>query len=128
MGAKILLVDDEITMVKYLSRHLIKKGYSIASCYNGSDAIKEVTKADFDVVLLDVLMAGMDGIDTLREIKKIRPLTEVILLTGYASAEVGVKGIEAGAFNYMIKPFEPHDLEAEIKMALEQRQIKEMDI
>ena len=123
MKCHILLVDDEKTMVKYLSKRLIKKGFEIRTAYNGSDALEQVKAADFDVVLLDVLMPGMNGIDTLKEIKKINPRIEVIMLTGHASVEAGIEGMKAGAFNYIMKPFDPNELVAEINLAFEQRRI-----
>jgi len=123
MKCQILLVDDEKTMVKYLSKRLIKKGFDISAVYNGLDALEQVKAADFDVVLLDVLMPGMNGIETLKEIKKIKPRTEVIMLTGHASVEVGIEGMKAGAFNYIMKPFDPNELVAEINLACEQRRI-----
>jgi len=123
MTCRILLVDDEKTMVKYLSKRLIKKGFEISIAYNGLEALEQVKAADFDVVLLDVLMPGMNGIDTLKEIKKIKPQTEVIMLTGHASVEAGIEGMKAGAFNYIMKPFDPNELVAEINLAYEQRRI-----
>lgn len=123
MTCNILLVDDEKTMVKYLSKRLIKKGFEISIAYNGLDALEQVKAADFDVVLLDVLMPGMNGIDTLKEIKKIKPQTEVIMLTGHASVEAGIEGMKAGAFNYIMKPFDPNELVTEINLAYEQRRI-----
>lgn len=123
MTCNILLVDDEKTMVKYLSKRLIKKGFEISIAYNGLEALEQVKAADFDVVLLDVLMPGMNGIDTLKEIKKIKPRTEVIMLTGHASVEAGIEGMKAGAFNYIMKPFDPNELVAEIHLAYEQRRI-----
>jgi DNA-binding NtrC family response regulator len=123
MSCKLLLVDDEKTMVKYLSKRLIKRGFEISIAYNGMDALEQVRENDFDVVLLDVLMPGMNGIDTLKEIKKIKPRTEIIMLTGHASVEVGIEGMKAGAFNYIMKPFDPNELVAEIHLACEQRRI-----
>jgi len=120
---KILLVDDEKTMVKYLSRRLINRGFDVSVAYSGMSALEEVKKADFDLVLLDVLMPEMDGIETLKEIKKIKPTTEVILLTGHASVEAGIEGMKSGAFNYIMKPFDPNELVKEINLACEQRRI-----
>jgi len=124
MEFSILLVDDEKTMVKYLSRSLAKKGFNITVAYSGEEALEHFKGADFDVVLLDVLMPGMDGIETLRAIKKIRPQTEVIMLTGHASVEVGIDGMKAGAFNYIMKPFDPQELVTEIRLACEKRRIR----
>lgn len=123
MTCYILLVDDEKTMVKYLSKRLIKRGFEVSIAYNGLDALDQVKAADFDVVLLDVLMPGMNGIDTLKEIKRIKPRTEVIMLTGHASVEAGIEGQKAGAFNYIMKPFEINELVAEINLACEKRRI-----
>ena len=128
MKCSILLVDDEQTMVKYLSKRLIKKGFEISIAYNGLDALEQVKAADFDVILLDVLMPGMNGIDTLKEIKKIKPETEVIMLTGHASVEVGIEGMKAGAFNYIMKPFDPNELMTEINLAYEQRRIMRKEV
>ncbi len=123
MNCKILLVDDEETMVKYLSRRLIRRGFDVSVAYNGLSALEEIKKNDFDLVLLDVLMPEMDGIETLKEIKKIKPETEVIMLTGHASVEVGIEGMKAGAFNYILKPFNPNELVEEINLAREHRRI-----
>ena len=124
MKFKLLLVDDEKTMVKYLSKQLLKKGFDIDVAYSGKEALAHISKKDFDVVLLDVLMPEMDGIETLREIKHITPTTEVIMWTGHASVEAGIEGMKAGAFNYIMKPFDPNELVTEINMACEQRQLK----
>ena len=128
MKCSILLVDDEQTMVKYLSKRLVKRGFEISIAYNGLDALEQVKAADFDVILLDVLMPGMNGIDTLKEIKKIKPETEVIMLTGHASVEVGIEGMKAGAFNYIMKPFDPNELVTEINLACEQRRIMRKEV
>ena len=124
MKFKILLVDDEKTMVKYLSKRLLKKGFDINVAYSGKEALERISKKDFDVVLLDVLMPEMDGIETLQEIKKRKPMTEVIMLTGHASVEAGIEGMKAGAFNYIMKPFDPNELVTEINMACEHRHLK----
>ena len=123
MNCKILLVDDEKTMVKYLSRRLIKRGFDVSVAYSGLSALEEIKKIDFDLVLLDVLMPEMDGIETLKEIKKIKPETEVIMLTGHASVEVGIEGMKSGAFNYIMKLFDPDELVKEINLACEHRRI-----
>ena len=124
MKFKILLVDDEKKMVNYLSERLLIKGFDITVAYSGKEALEYISEKDFDVVLLDVLMPEMDGIETLREIKKMKPMTEVIMLTGHASVEAGVEGMKAGAFNYIMKPFDHNELVTEINMACEHRQLK----
>jgi DNA-binding NtrC family response regulator len=124
MKIKILLVDDEKTMVKYLSKRLLKKGFDVNVAYSGKEALEHISEKDFDVVLLDVLMPEMDGIETLREIKIMKPTTEVIMVTGHASVEFGIEGMKAGAFNYIMKPFDPNELVTEINMACKHRQLK----
>ncbi len=124
MKYRILLVDDEKTMVKYLSKQLAKKGFDIHVAYSGRAALEQITETDFDVVLLDVLMPEMDGIETLKEIKKMKPTIEVIMLTGHASVEVGIEGMKSGAFNYIMKPFDPNELVTEINLACEHRFLK----
>ena len=128
MKNKILLVDDEEIMLKYLSRFLIKKGFDISTAMNGNEALEKIKKQDFIVVLLDVLMPGMDGIETLREIKKIKPMTEVIMLTGHASVQVAMQGMKLGAFDYLIKPFDQDKLLTKLQMAREKRIFKEKGI
>ena len=128
MKNKILLVDDEEIMLKYLSRFLIKKGFDISTAMNGNEALEQSKEQDFIVVLLDVLMPGMDGIETLREIKKIKPMTEVIMLTGHASVQVAMQGMKLGAFDYLIKPFDQDKLLTKLQMAREKRIFKEKGI
>ena len=128
MKNKILLVDDEEITLKYLSRFLIKKGFDISTAMNGNEALEKIKKQDFIVVLLDVLMPGMDGIETLREIKKIKPMTEVIMLTGHASVQVAMQGMKLGAFDYLIKPFDQDKLLTKLQMAREKRIFKEKGI
>ncbi len=128
MNNKLLLVDDEKTMLKYLSRFLIKKGFDVTTAMSGEDALEKIKKQDFITVLLDVLMPGMDGIDTLREIKKIKPMTEVIMLTGHASVQVAIEGMKLGAFDYLMKPFDRDELVEKLRMAREKRLFNEKGI
>jgi DNA-binding NtrC family response regulator len=128
MKHKLLLVDDEETMLKYLSRFLIKMGFDISTAMNGSEALEKIKQQDFITVLLDVLMPGMDGIETLREIKKIKPMTEVIMLTGHASVQVAIEGMRLGAFDYLMKPFDRDELIKKLRLACEKRLFNEKGI
>lgn len=128
MEYRILLVDDEEKTVKYLSRHLIKRGFNVGTALSGPAALEKVEAQDFAVVILDVLMPGMNGIETLREIKKIAPLTEVIMLTGHASVEAGIEGMRLGAFDYLMKPLDLDELVKKIHTAYEQRTYHEKGI
>jgi DNA-binding NtrC family response regulator len=121
MNPKILIVDDEEKFVSYLSKRLKMREYDVAISLSGEDALEKVKEHDFDVVILDVLMPGIDGIEALREIKKVKPLTEVIMLTGHASVEAGVEGMRLGAYDYLMKPCEAEELISKINKAYERK-------
>ena len=110
MGTRILVVDDEKEFAQALSERLAIRDYQVGVCLSGEDAIKSVMAREYDVVILDVAMPGMDGIETLREIKKRKPLIEVILLSGRATVETAIEGLNRGAFDYIKKPCETDEL------------------
>jgi len=110
MKPRILIVDDEKEFVDSLSERLTIRGYDVTTAPSGEDALEKVKRYNFDVVILDVKMPGIDGIETLREIKKMKPLTEVIMLTGDASLETAIKGMQLGALDYFMKPVIPEEL------------------
>jgi len=117
MQARVLIVDDEEKFVDYLSKRLINRGFDVTKSYSGEDAIVKINHHNFDVVVLDVLMPGIDGIETLRAIKSAKPLVEVIMLTGHASVESGIEGMKLGAYDYLMKPCETEDLVSKINKA-----------
>ena len=124
MGSfKILVVDDEIDFMETLIKRMRKRDLDVTGVESGEDALKLLKKQDFDVVLLDVKMPqGMDGIETLREIKKIRPLIEVVLLTGHASIETRIEGKKLGAFDYLLKPIILDDLLIKLSAAFKKKE------
>ena len=104
-SAVVLLVDDEVPFVEALTKRLSKRDLTVMSAFSGNEALEVLAKeAKIDVVILDVKMPGMDGIDTLKEIKKEYPLVEVIMLTGHATVESAIDGMKMGAFDYLMKP------------------------
>ena len=116
--AKILLVDDEMEFLDVLSERLGKRGFKAVNVSSGWDALELLKKqADFEVVVLDFRMPGMDGLETLKKIKEINPLVEVIILTGFSTVESGVEGMKFGAFDYLSKPCEIEKLTTKIKEA-----------
>jgi DNA-binding NtrC family response regulator len=117
MKIRVLLVDDEEQFVETLAQRLEARDFTVATAFNGDQALEYVKGKDVDVVVLDVLMPGISGIDTLRELKKIRPLTEVIMLTGHATVETAIEGMKLGAFDYLMKPTEIEDLVEKINKA-----------
>ncbi len=109
-----------------------KRNVNVSSAYSGEEAIGVLGREPVDVVVLDVKMPGMDGIETLRQIKKDHPMTEVIMLTGHANVEVAIQGMETGAFDYLMKPMDIDDLlyklsDAHKKKLLQERKIKAME-
>lgn len=118
----ILVVDDEGDFLETLINRLNKRKITATGCASGEDAVRLVRESPFDVVVLDIKMpGGMDGIQTLREIKKIRSETEVILLTGHASLETSMEGMQHGACDYLLKPIKLEDLLEKLAQALERR-------
>jgi DNA-binding NtrC family response regulator len=117
MKVRVLLVDDEEQFVQTLAMRLDARGYAVATAFNGDQALKYVKAKDADVVILDVLMPGLTGIDTLREMKKLRPLTEIIMLTGHATVATAIEGMKLGAFDFLMKPTEIEDLVGKIDTA-----------
>ena len=103
--ANVLLVDDEVPFVEAMSRRLKKRDISIVTSFSGPEALDVLEKdRSVEVAILDVKMPGMDGIETLGEIRKKFPLVEVIMLTGHATVETGIEGMKLGAFDYLMKP------------------------
>jgi DNA-binding NtrC family response regulator len=117
MQPKVLIVDDEEVFANTLAERLSIRDYKASVAYNGKDAVAHVQKNKPDVVILDVSMPGMDGIEALKEIKKARPLTEVIMLTGHATVETAIDGMKLGAMDYLMKPCDTEDLTEKINMA-----------
>ena len=105
--AKVLFVDDEVPFVEAMSRRLTKRELEVVPAHDGETALKKLAEDDtFEVVILDVKMPGMDGIETLKEIRRRYPLVEVIMLTGHATVESAIEGMKIGAFDYLMKPCE----------------------
>jgi len=120
MPPRILIVDDEERFRLTLSKRLAERGLEVgATVGTGMEALQEIREKAYDVVVLDVKMPGMDGIQTLREIKKINPPIEVILLTGHASVDSAVDGMRLGAYDYLMKPCEIEVLMEKINGAYE---------
>jgi DNA-binding NtrC family response regulator len=107
--ASVLLVDDEVPFVGTLVKRLAKRDLRVASAHSGREALEilaESGSAKTDVVILDVKMPEMDGLEALSRIKEAHPLIEVIMLTGHATVESAIDGMKRGAFDYLMKPCE----------------------
>jgi len=117
-SANLLLVDDEPHFVETMARRLTKKGYNIKTAYSGHDALALLEKqSNINVVILDIKMPDMDGIETLKEIKKRYPLIEIILLTGHATVDTVLKGMKLGAFDVLMKPCDLDQIEPKLAEA-----------
>ena len=117
MKINVLLVDDEKEFIKALAERLEVRAFNVETAFDGFEALSKIKEQDFDVVVLDVLMPGKDGIETLREIKSLRPLVNVIMLTGNATVETAIEGMKSGAYDYLMKPTETNDLVDKITKA-----------
>ncbi|MCF8142329.1 MAG: response regulator [Deltaproteobacteria bacterium] len=103
--AKVMLVDDEVPFVETMTKRLTKRDLEVTTAFSGKQALDALAKDQgVEVVILDVKMPGMDGIDVLREIKRLHPLIEVVMLTGHATVESAIEGMKLGAFDYLMKP------------------------
>ncbi len=122
---RVLLVDDEKRFVEGMARLLKLRGFDVSTALSGYEAMDLLHREkDFDVVVLDVKMPGMDGIMTLSEIKKTAPDTEVIMLTGHATLSSGTQALRMGAYDYMMKPCDVEDLIEKIREAHEAESMK----
>ncbi|MGA8181598.1 MAG: response regulator [Desulfobacterales bacterium] len=104
MKIRILLVDDEKEYVETLSERLRTRGFHVTEAFSGDEAVEKLKEFNFDVTILDVQMPGMSGIETLGEIKKLKPLTEVLMLTGHGTIETAIEGMKMGAYDFLLKP------------------------
>ena len=124
--AKILLVDDEAAFVDAMVKRLSKRDFELLTAYSGQEALDVLKRDDdVDVVILDVKMPGLDGIETLKKIKSKHPLVEVIMLTAHATVESAIEGMKLGAFDYLMKPAEIDELVDKVKKAQEIKSYKE---
>ncbi|MEJ2165710.1 MAG: response regulator [Desulfobacterales bacterium] len=119
IGSKILLVDDELVFTENMAKLLTNRGYVVTAVNSGDAAIEALEEKDFDVVVLDLKMPGMDGITTLKEIKKLGLLTETLILTGHGSIDTALEAIKLGAYDYLTKPCEIDELVDKIQGAWE---------
>ena len=107
--ARILIVDDELIVRKSLASWFQEEGYSVDIAESGKQTLEKLVENDWDIFLLDIKMPGMDGLELQRKIKEIHPEASVIIMTAYASVETAVEAMKQGAYDYIVKPFEPDD-------------------
>ncbi|OGQ92884.1 MAG: hypothetical protein A2284_08410 [Deltaproteobacteria bacterium RIFOXYA12_FULL_61_11] len=121
----VLLVDDEHLFTTTLSKVLRRRNFTVLVAEEGKRALEVLATTLCDVAVVDVRMPGIDGLQLLRTIKTRHPATEVILLTGHATAESAVEGLKSGAYDYLLKPQDPEQLATVIRSAAESKRVHE---
>ncbi len=123
-GVKVLVVDDEAVIRQGVCRVLEGRGYQAEASESGYEAIERLQKVPFSIVITDLKMPGMDGIEVLKAIKILQPEVPVIIITGYSTVDTAVDAMKNGAFDYISKPFTPKQIIEMVEKALEQRQVQ----
>ncbi|MFZ7128233.1 MAG: response regulator [Desulfobacterales bacterium] len=121
----VMIVDDERDFVEMLAVKLKDAGFEVTPAYDGQECLDRLQANNIDVVVLDIKMPGLDGIEVLREIKRLYPILEVILLTGHGSIETSVRGMKLGAFDYLLKPADFDELLEKLHNARQRKEAHE---
>jgi two-component system, NtrC family, sensor kinase len=125
MSIRVLVVDDEVEFADLLQERLERRGFDVFKAYSGEEALEGLDITNPDVVILDVMLPGRDGLAALNEIKQRLPLAGVIMLTGHANLEVAVEGMKLGAYDFLIKPTEMRSLVEKITKAYRRKSEQE---
>jgi len=125
MSAKILIVDDEEIVIRSCRRILGDSMYAVDSTQDGRDALRKVDETEYDLMILDIMMPGIDGLEVLQHVKERHPGVDVIMMTGLSEIQTAVKAMKLGAFDYLSKPFDPDELKHVVDRALERRQLQQ---
>jgi len=124
----ILIVDDEESMREFLSIMLKKEGYAVKTAESAGDALRMIEKQIFALVISDIKMPGMDGIQLLSEIRKISPDTQVLMITAFGSTDTAVEAMRKGAIDYVVKPFKVDEIKIIIENALEKKRLEQENV
>jgi two-component system NtrC family response regulator len=118
---RVLLVDDEENLLEYLSKRLLKLGFTVKATFSGEEAITAATEQHYDVAVVDLKMPGIDGVETQKRLREIQPYIQCIVLTGHGSIESALESGQEDAFQYLLKPVDYDDLLANIKDAYKKK-------
>lgn len=121
--ARIMVIDDEESMCKFMQIMLKKEGYGVSSAQSGKEALEELQNSHYDLVIADLMMPEMNGLELLSKVKSIDPELNFIVMTAYASVDTAIEALKKGAFDYIAKPFKVDELKITIKKSLEQKRI-----
>lgn len=125
MKPRILVVDDEKQFAETLAERLRLRMFDVATAFTGVEALEQIDQLNFDLVILDVYLPDLSGLEVLERIKKLKPLTEVLMLTGHAEVETAIQGMKAGAFDFLLKPAENEELITKINQAYQRKSAQE---
>ncbi|MGB9640282.1 MAG: sigma-54-dependent transcriptional regulator, partial [Anaerolineales bacterium] len=120
---KILVIDDETGIREGTKRALSAQGYEVDTAENGEQGLELIKKNRYDLILLDVMMPGISGIELIEKIHQVDPETVCIIITGYATVEMAVRAIKEGAYDFLTKPFTVDDLLIVVNQGLERRRL-----
>lgn len=118
--SKILVVDDDEQMREDVTEILVREGYNVSNVGSGEEALKRIKEEDFDVILTDFVMPGIDGMEVLRQSKRLKPAIRVIMVTGFGTIENAVEAMKEGASDYVSKPFKIGEVQATVKRVIEE--------
>jgi DNA-binding NtrC family response regulator len=120
---RILVVDDEWAMQEALRDWLKEDGYEVGLASSGEEAIVQAKQKHWEVILLDLKMPGMDGLEALKKLKEVNPEAEILMMTAYATVDTAVQAMKEGAFDYLVKPFDPDEVEMQIKKIVQHKDL-----
>jgi DNA-binding NtrC family response regulator len=123
MSARILVVDDEEIVIRSCMRILAGDEFQVESVQDGREALRKIDDNSYDVIILDIMMPNIDGLEVLRRVKETHPNVDVIMITGLSQIDTAVQAMKLGAFDYISKPFEPDELKLVVQRALERRRL-----
>ena len=125
----VMLVDDEVPFVEALAKRLATRNIETLKAFSAEEALEKLkANQNLDVIILDIKMPGMDGIEALQEIKAASPLVEVIMLTGHATIELGIEGMKRGAYDFLTKPCDIEELASKVMEATKKKKSHEEKI
>lgn len=124
---KLLIVEDEKRLCETIAKYFKAEGYSIDTCHDGSDALDYINGTEYDAIVLDIMLPGLDGISVLRNIRSRKLTTPVLLLTAKTAIEDKVDGLDSGADDYLTKPFSLEELSARIRVLIRRHGVERVD-
>ncbi|MDZ7699139.1 MAG: response regulator [Deltaproteobacteria bacterium] len=118
---RVLLIDDEETLLEYLSKRLLREGFTVKATFSGEEAVEVAADSNFDVAVVDLKMPGMDGVETQKKLKQMQPFLQSIVLTGHGAIDTALESGRQDAYKYLLKPIEYENLVDTIKEAYEKK-------